>query len=199
MLKFRVIVITGTPGVGKTVVAETLAMRLNALCISLGNLVKDENLILGVDEERETLIADLKTLSKRVTSIINEASKDMIIEGHYATEVIPRSLVSYVFVLRRDPDDLIISLKERGYKEKKVMENAASEVLDVCLINALREYGAGIVDEIDVTHLNIEEVVDEVLSVIMGLKEHGVGVVNWLKILEGEGRLERILSQLSIF
>ena len=66
----RVIVITGTPGVGKTTISKALATKLRALYLSVGDLVKTENLILGVDVERQTLIADLKKLRERINSII---------------------------------------------------------------------------------------------------------------------------------
>ena len=197
MVEFRVIVITGTPGVGKTTVAEALATRLKALHLSLGDLVRDEDLVLGVDEERRTLIADLKRLSKRVRDIICGASQDVVVEGHYAPDVVPHSLVSYAFVLRRDPDDLRVKLEERGFKERKVLENVASEILDVCLISAVKEYGAELVDEIDVTHMSVEEVVEEALGVLRGRKEAKVGKVDWLGRLEEDGRLRKFLDQLN--
>ncbi|MCK5625806.1 adenylate kinase family protein, partial [Candidatus Bathyarchaeota archaeon] len=145
------IVITGTPGVGKTTIAKSLANKLNALHLSVGDLVRAENLILGVDVERQTLIADFKKLTKRINSIILQASQDVIVEGHYASDVTPRNLVSYAFVLRRDPEDLKVKLKEKGFKEIKILENVTSELLDVCLINTVKNYGAELVNEIDVS------------------------------------------------
>ncbi len=70
MVKFpRVIVITGSPGVGKTVVSKALAERLKGFYVSLAELVEREKLVLSVDLERDTVVADLARLSAQKISI----------------------------------------------------------------------------------------------------------------------------------
>ncbi len=191
MINFpRAIVITGTPGVGKTVVSKALAKRLEAIYVSLAELVNREKLILSVDSARNTVVADLNQLSDRISQIIGDASTDVVVEGHYAPDVVSSNMVSYAFVLRMDPDILGGRLRARGYKEGKVLENLASEVLDVCLYDAVKQYGVGKVDEIDATYKSVEEVVEEILDVLNGRREVGVGKVDWLGKLEGENRLD---------
>jgi adenylate kinase len=197
VLKFRIIVITGTPGVGKTTIAKALANKLKAFHLSVGDLVRDENLILGFDEERQTLIADFKKVTKRIKSIILQASQDVIVEGHYASDVTPRNLVSYAFVLRRDPEDLKVKLKEKGFNEIKILENITSELLDVCLINTVKNYGAELVNEIDVSLMNVDGVINEVLTILRGQKKVKWGNVDWIGKFEKEGRLGKLLNQLS--
>lgn len=192
----RVIVITGTPGVGKTTISKALATKLRALYLSVGDLVKTENLILGVDVERQTLIADLKKLRERINSIIFSSSQDVIVDGHYASDVTSRNLVSYAFVLRRDPDDLKIKLKEKGFKELKILENVTSELLDVCLIDTVKNYGTELVNEIDVSFMTIDGVINEILTILKGKKTVKVENVDWLSKLEKNGRLGKLLNQI---
>lgn len=192
----RVIVITGTPGVGKTTISKALATKLRALYLSVGDLVKTENLILGVDVERQTLIADLKKLRERINSIIFSSSQDVIVDGHYASDVTSRNLVSYAFVLRRDPDDLKIKLKEKGFKELKILENVTSELLDVCLIDTVNNYGTELVNEIDVLFMTIDGVINEILTILKGKKTVKVENVDWLSKLEKNGRLGKLLNQI---
>jgi adenylate kinase len=192
----RVIVITGTPGVGKTTISKALATKLRALYLSVGDLVKTENLILGVDVERQTLIADLKKLRERINSIIFSSSQDVIVDGHYASDVTSRNLVSYAFVLRRDPDDLKIKLKEKGFKETKIIENVTSELLDVCLIDTVNNYGTELVNEIDVSFMTIDGVINEILTILKGKKTVKVENVDWLSKLEKNGRLGKLLNQI---
>ncbi len=192
----RVIVITGTPGVGKTTISKALATKLRALYLSVGDLVKTENLILGVDVERQTLIADLKKLRERINNIIFSSSQDVIVDGHYASDVTQRNLVSYAFVLRRDPDDLKIKLKEKGFKELKILENVTSELLDVCLIDTVKNYGTELVNEIDVSFMTIDGVINEILTILKGKKTVKVGNVDWLSKLEKNGRLGKLLNQI---
>ncbi|RLI49541.1 adenylate kinase [Candidatus Bathyarchaeota archaeon] len=196
VLKLRVIVITGTPGVGKTTISKALATKLRALYLSVGDLVKTENLILGVDVERQTLIADLKKLRERINSIIFSSSQDVIVDGHYASDVTSRNLVSYAFVLRRDPDDLKIKLKEKGFKELKILENVTSELLDVCLIDTVNNYGTELVNEIDVSFMTIDGVINEILTILKGKKTVKVENVDWLSKLEKNGRLGKLLNQI---
>lgn len=136
-------------------------------------------------------------LSKRVREIIRSSPKDVVIEGHYAPDVVPSSLASHVFVLRRDPDDLKVKLEERGFKERKVLENVASEVLDVCLFSAVKKYGVDKVDEIDLSYMSVEEAVEEIIQVLNGQRPMKVGKVDWLGKLEEEGRLEKLLNKIS--
>jgi len=192
----KIIIITGTPGVGKTTVAKELAARLSTELLNVSELVKKGNLVIEKDEERGTVIADIKRLRARVKTILRKVKKDIVVEGHYAYDIVPESANPYVFVLRRDPDDLEAALRSRGYDERKISENVAAEVLDVCLIGAMRQFGRDRLDEIDVTHMDVEMVVNEILAVLRGEKAMGSGKVDWIGVLGEEGRLERFLSQI---
>ena len=156
-----------------------------------------ENLQLDVDSERDTVIADLRRLSDRVSNIISESSCDVVVDGHYASEVVSSEVVSYAFVLRIEPDKLRQRLRERGYSERKVLENLASEVLDVCLFDAVARYGVEKVDEIEVTHKDVDEVVEEIIDVLNGRIEAKSGKVDWLGKLEEEDRLSELSTYLN--
>ena len=192
----RIYIITGTPGVGKSSVSKMLASILGARLISIGELVKREGLYTGWDEERETLIADTDRLSERIREIIDAEKRTIIIEGHYAVHVVPPEKVDLIFVLRRDPRDLKKTLEDRGYSRRKVMENLAAEILDVCLFDAVDICGVEKLCEIDTTSKSPEEVVDEIISVIKGERKPEVGIVDWLGMLESEGILDDYLKEL---
>jgi adenylate kinase len=195
--KFReVILVTGTPGVGKTTVAHRLAAKMTASCIGITELVKSENLAVGRDDDRATLIADTKKVSKQLQEIVDSSEeKVIIVEGHYAVDVAPEKGVKKVFVLRLDPNELKDILEKRGYAEKKLWENLAAEILDVCLYDAISVCGADKVCEIDVTGKTVEAVVEEALLVLEKKQECRVGVVDWLGKLEKEGKLGKFLKR----
>jgi adenylate kinase len=190
----RIIVVTGTPCVGKTVVSSLLASKLKALHIDLGELVKKEKLWSEVDKRRDTLVADLPKLSERVQQIIAGSKQDVVLDGHYAVDVVSAKNVHIVFVLRREPDELRRVMLKRGFKGKKLKENLAAEVLDVCLYNAAKVCGVEKVCEIDVTGKKPQDVVEEAIAVLEGKKSCTVGIVDWLGKLEKEGRLEEFLE-----
>jgi adenylate kinase len=186
----RVIVITGTPGVGKTATAKALTSRLNASYIGINELVRDENLVAHLDEDRGTLVADMTRLAERVNELLDRADRDQVIDGHYAHDVVHVDRATHVFVLRRHPGELRTILAKRGYREDKILENLNSEILDVCLTEALERHGVGRVGEIDTSSVTVEETVESMLSVIDGGRELTVGKVDWLGQLEAAGRLE---------
>jgi len=190
----KIIVVTGTPGVGKTVVSKLLASKLNAFHINLGELVKRERLWSDLDETRQTLVADMPRLSRRVQKIMAGCGRDIVLDGHYAVDVVPASDIDKVFVLRREPEELRRSLLKKGFKDRKLKENLAAEILDVCLYSAVKACGVERVCEIDVTGKRAEIVVNEVVAVLKGEKPCSVGVVDWLGKLESEGRLEEFLE-----
>jgi len=189
----KIILVTGTPGVGKTAVSRLLASKLNAVHIDLGDLVKRENLKSGIDKTRDTLIADIDKVSRRVQEIINNSNHDIIVDGHYATDVVPPETVDLVFVLRRNPDELKKTMEERGFKEEKIYENLAAEILDVCLVDAISACGSEKICEIVASDREIEEVAEDMLMVLNGKKKCTVRIVDWLGKLEAENRLHLFL------
>jgi len=191
----KAILVTGTPGVGKTTVSHKLASKLDALYIGITELVKKQKLITSVDEERKTLIADTEKVSKQLQEILAKAEGSIIIEGHYAVDVVPKKDVNTVFVLRRDPRELKRALEKRGYEEKKLWENLAAEILDVCLWDALSACGSDKVCEVNVSGKTVEAVVEEMMLVLEKRNECRFGIVDWLGKLENEGRLGEFLRK----
>jgi len=193
----RIILIMGSPSVGKTSVSNQLASKLNALHIDLGELVTKEKLTSGVDKKRGTLIADRAKLSKRVQKIMRQhgQDQDIIVDGHYGTDVVPARNITRVLVLRRHPEELKKLMETRGFKGRKLWENLAAEILDVCLYDAIKAVGLDKVCEIDVTGKKTEEVVNDIVSILDAKKPCTVGVVDWLGKLEREKRLSEFLKE----
>jgi len=187
----------GTPCVGKTSVSRRLAKQLDGVHIDLGELVAKEKLAVGVDKKRGSLIADKAMLARRVREIIklHEKSHDVIVDGHYATDVVSTKDVTGVFVLRRHPEELKQLMEKRVFKGCKLWENLAAEILDVCLYDAIQAVGLGKVCEIDVTGKGSEEVARDIVLVLKGEKPCSAGVVDWLGQLEREGQLDAYLKE----
>jgi len=136
----------------------------------------------------------MEKTSNRVRDIISHTSGKLVIEGHYAVDVVPKETVNLIFVLRRDPEELREILKSRGYRNSKVRENIAAEILDVCLYDAIDRYGVDRVCEIDVTGRTTDDVTEEILQVLQGKKKCKIKVVDWLGKLYFEGKLDEYLK-----
>jgi adenylate kinase len=192
--KNKVIIISGTPGVGKSTVSKQLSSKLSCGLVSIGDLVKDEGLYTQVDRKRDTLVADMNRISKRMNNVVSGSSGTLIVEGHYAVDVVPVETVRLVFVLRRDPEELRDILGKRGYGDEKIRENVAAEILDVCLYDAVDRCGVEKVCEVNVTGQTVDEVVDEIQQVLQGKKKRRIGTVDWLGKLDSEGKIDEYLK-----
>ena len=191
----RVIVITGTPCVGKTTIARHLAPQLDALYVNLTELAKKENLIQGEDAERKTTIINENRMRTRLKEIIDQTEKtNIVVDGHYAAAVVPETHVTRIFVLRRNPVELREFMEKSCFLGAKLWENLASEILDVCLVEALREHETAKICELDVTDKTVEKVVAEIMEILNGRKKCRVGCVDWLGMLETQGILNEYLK-----
>lgn len=174
-----------------------MANRLNAFHVDLNELAIKEKLTIGIDNERDTMIIDEARLSRRVYQIIRQKGQDqnIIIDGHYAANVVPMEKITKIFVLRRNPKELEKLMRERGYKGGKIWENLAAEILDICLDDALKSVSVGKVCEIDVTGKGTDEVASEVVSILNKDKTCTVGIVDWLGKLEQDESLDAFLKE----
>jgi adenylate kinase len=190
----RIILITGTPAVGKTTTAKALAAKLNAEYINLTDFAKTHNLTLGEDTERDTLIVDDENFQQTLTEAIDASpNQTIIVDGHYAAAVTPREYVPQVFVLRRNPKELKVLMEQKGYTGTKMWENLQAEIIDVCLGEAV-EVHAGRVCELDVTGKTTEEIVEDIVAVLEKRKTCIIGTIDWLGTLEKEGILDQYLK-----
>ena len=190
----RVILITGTPAVGKTTTAKALAAKLNAVYINLTDYAKTNNLIVGEDKERKTLIINEERMQEKLAETIDETNNaNVIVDGHYASAVTPTQHSALVFVLRRNPKELKVFMEKCGYTGSKLWENLQAEILDVVLGEAV-EVHMGRVCELDVTGMSTEAVVEAILAVLEKRKTCFVGTVDWLGMLEREGLTDQYLK-----
>ena len=187
--------LTGTPCVGKTSVARLLTSELGALYVNLTELAMQKNLVSGKDEKRGSIIVDEKRMKHEIEMLVeNSGEEDIVVDGHYAVNVVPKKLVTYVFVLRRNPVELRRFMEQCDFSGDKLWENLASEILDVCLVDALRVFDEEKVCELDITEKSVDEDVKEIINVLKGHKRCYVGIVDWLGKLESEGLLDEYLK-----
>jgi adenylate kinase len=190
----RVIIITGTPCVGKTTVAKALAIRLGAEYINLTDFAKSNNLTLDEDVDRCTFPVDEDKMRDMLGVTIDSLkNSNIVVDGHYASVVAPAKLVSMVFVLRRNPKELKAFMEKRGYSGTKMWENLQAEIIDVCLGEAV-EMHADRVCELDVTAKTTEVVVEDIIAVLEKCKTCRVGAIDWMGMLEAEGVLDQYLN-----
>jgi len=171
------ILIGGTPGTGKTMVAKVLGSKLQIDVVTLGELADKSGCISAQDKARDTGIIDEDCLVDALVNLVDDKGKRILIEGHYI-DLVPSGSVQWVFILRTHPQTLRERLVERGYKDEKVKENVEAEVLGVCQLDALTSFGEDRVLEIDTSEMTPPDV-----------------AIDWMVTLEKQGRLSEFLSE----
>jgi adenylate kinase len=190
-----VVLITGTPCVGKTTTAKQLSDKLNAQYINLTDFAKTHKLTLGEDTKRNTTIIDEDAMQQKLKETIETSTyANIVVDGHYAAAVTPNSQVTKVFVLRRNPKELKEFMQKSGFSDAKLYENLSAEILDSCLVEAIQNQ-SGKVCELDVTGKTVEENVTEIIDVLDKGKKCYSGIVDWLGMLEREGLTDQYLKE----
>lgn len=130
-----VIVITGTPGVGKTTYARSLGEELERPVLGVSDLCEQEGLSDEWDAKNQCFLVDVERL-ERILVERAQSNPQVIIEGHLAHELPPR-FVERCVVVKCDLKELKKRLEAREYSEQKVRENLDCEIFDVCFSEAL--------------------------------------------------------------
>ena len=81
----------GTPGVGKTTISKRLVSALDACYVGITELVKTENLVISLDDQRDTLIADIQKVSERLQQTLMNSERTVVIDGHYVVDLVQGS------------------------------------------------------------------------------------------------------------
>jgi len=166
------VVVTGTPGTGKTTATERLDTDLDV--VHLNDVIEREELTTGRDDERDSLVADLDAVQEWL------GDRDgVLVESHLAHHLDADRVV----VLRCHPEQLEARLGERGESEASAKENAESEALDVILSEAVERHGLDSVYEIETTDRSPDAVAAEIERVVDGDREPSAGEVSYVEYL----------------
>lgn len=140
------ILITGTPGTGKSTMVEALIAQVPTLrAVDIGALVRDKQLHSGWDEEYQSYVLDEERL---LDELEDELEPGGAVVEYHSAELFPERWYDLVLVLRADTNVLYSRLENRGYPEKKLTDNVEAEIMQVILDEAREAYREEIVIEL---------------------------------------------------
>ncbi len=173
-----VLLVLGTPGVGKSTLARNLALKLGLRMVDLQELVREEKLYKGFHRGSSSYVIDEDRVKRHLKSFVRE--KDVVIATHSVGGTISPRSVRLVIVLRLDPVILYHRLRAKRWTRRKAWENVESELVDVCLEEAVRLFGREKVFEIDTTSKSSTRVLSEALRTVRGRTRDSRLKVDWL-------------------
>ena len=153
------ILITGTPGVGKTAMATLVAETLKMTHFNVGDIIKEKKFTKEYDENLQTNVLDEDALldhleiefeSERSRQLDDEHGEGLggVVTDYHSCEMFPERWFDLVIVLRADTHVLFDRLVARGYSEEKRNQNMECEIMQVLLEEAKESYAPEIVVEL---------------------------------------------------
>jgi adenylate kinase len=79
----------------------------------------------------------------------------------------------------------------RGYSEKKATNNISSEIIGVCLYDAIKKFGKNKVAEIDSTGKKPDNIANRVISIVKRKSKRSTGKIDWLALIVKNDDLQR--------
>lgn len=184
-----VLIITGNPGVGKHTISKIVAKKLSLNLVDINTVAITNNAVKS--KERSGYVVDLRKLSLLMRKYVGKKS---LIVGHLAPYVLKKNDACMVAVIRRSPYELERVYKKRGYNVRKRADNLSSEIIGVCLFDAVKKFGKNKVAEFDSTATKPETVGDKIIDVFKGKAEYVLGKVDWLSLLAANNDMRRFFE-----
>ncbi|KAJ3168268.1 hypothetical protein HDU88_001708 [Geranomyces variabilis] len=142
------ILVTGTPGTGKTTTCELLAIACQHTTplahIEVGQLVKERHLHSGFDDEFQSWLLDEDMVVDELEPLMQQGGQ---IVDHHGCDFFPQRWFDLVVVLRANNEVLYPRLEKRNYPINKIQENIECEIMQVVLEEAHASYEPQIILE----------------------------------------------------
>uniref|UniRef100_A0A0K0DQB9 Adenylate kinase isoenzyme 6 homolog n=1 Tax=Angiostrongylus cantonensis TaxID=6313 RepID=A0A0K0DQB9_ANGCA len=141
------ILITGTPGTGKSALGQELADQLQFDFIEVGKEVREHGLVGEFDPQYNCHVLDEEKLLDHLEDRMNSESGGVIVDYH-GVDFFPERWFDFVIVLRCSNTLLYDRLAQRGYEPNKIRENIECEIFGSLLEEARESYQEGIIHEL---------------------------------------------------
>ncbi len=186
------IIITGNPGVGKRTISNMLSKRLGFKIMNLNEFVIKNKLVF-----RDKSLDVYDVYIKKATVMIKRELKrydDVIVTGHLAPYLLSPSQADLVVVLRRSPECLLKTFKERKYTNKKIRENITSEILGITLYDSIKKFGKQKIIEFDTTTDSSKQIIKCIIEALSDDSKRRVGIIDWIPTLKHREELLKLVS-----
>ena len=160
----KTIIVSGTPGTGKTELAKALSKKLKYKYLDVNKLIKENSLSDGYDKKKECEIVDTEKLSKFLIDFIKKSKQNLVVDSHLA-HYLPKKYIDLCIITKCELKELKKRLEKRKYNKEKIRENLDSEIFEICLSEAI-ENGHTILI-FDTTGKKADELLDkETISIL---------------------------------
>ncbi|CAH0727571.1 unnamed protein product, partial [Brenthis ino] len=139
------ILITGTPGVGKSSISRLLSDRTKFEWREVSRLAEEYNCLDEYDPEYQCPFLNEDKLLDIMEGMMSKGGN---IVDYHGCEFFPERWFDAVFVIRTNNTALYDRLKARGYTGKKLEDNIQCEIFETLLEEAQSSYKPEVIQEL---------------------------------------------------
>ncbi|XP_008560841.1 adenylate kinase isoenzyme 6 [Microplitis demolitor] len=140
------ILITGTPGVGKSTLARKLSEKTGLVWRDISKLAEENRCLEEYDPIYQCPVLNEDRLLDSMESLMSKGGN---IVDYHSAELFPERWFDIVFVVRTNNTVLYDRLTARGYQGKKLEDNIECEIFQTILEEAKSSYRDEIVHELE--------------------------------------------------
>lgn len=123
------IIVTGTPGTGKTTFCQLINQSLNFVYLPIGKIIIENKLYDNWNQTFDVPEFDEDKLLEYLSTHYDIQAGGLLFDFH-SPDVFPEDYFDMVILMRCENETLYKRLEERGYKQEKITENIECEIFE---------------------------------------------------------------------
>ncbi|HEX5904526.1 MAG TPA: AAA family ATPase [Candidatus Nitrosocosmicus sp.] len=193
------VVITGTPGVGKHTIAESLSTIMGKIPIlDINGIILSENLLTTTSENDDdnNKEVDIQKSYEFLTLLLSKDKfQNSIIVGHLAPYVINSQIVDLVVILRRSPYELKKIYQKRCYSDSKTRANINAEILGILSYDASKNFDFSKLSELEnSSNLLPSSVAQSIYDMCLNAKSRSFGFIDWISLIQSDSEMLKYIK-----
>ena len=220
-----IILLSGTPGTGKSTISKYLSKQNGWVTFSLGDFIVEKKLFSSESDDQDAKVIDTDIAAKEgakeiLTNLL--VNKVIVVDSHYADILIDgftdlEDDLDHVcakkfaqgeniigIVCRCHPNVLQDRLTKRNYSSSKITENIQAEILSESTQNLIEVFQKEKVFEINTTHNSVEAISRAIIDNFDKIIEEphfctdvilNIGKIDWIMTLNEEGTLNSFFKE----
>lgn len=181
--------VAGSPSVGKSTLSNVVSKKLGLHHIDVSNVARTAR--AGSYDSEGIFVLNVRKARNAVRgTLLKDRDRGYVVEGSFLWDLVPKSMLDLVVVLRCDPLILEKRYRRNGYSQQRIAENVVGELIGYVSARCFEVYGEKCL-EIDISGEDVSEAVKKILYVIESKRGE---VVDWLASAPTKKRLLKYLS-----